>query len=326
MTMEPTPRASEALRPERAVPPLEVEGVTKVYPGGVQALRGVTFRIATGERACLLGPNGAGKTTLIRLLTGALRPTSGTVRVFGAGVEAPEFLEAKRRMGIVPQAPGMYRDLTVTEYLALVRRLYGRGETDVVVEAFGLGPYLGRRMAELSGGWQRRLSMAAAVLSGPEVLLLDEPTVGLDPLAVREVHAFLRAMMQGRTVLLCTHNLDEAEALCDSAIMLRGGRVLLHERIETLRQRARPAVLLRAPGGLERLLAALHTLGREALPESDGVRVPVSLPERDVPVLLQALLAAGVSVYEARLLTPRLEELFVDIVGGGESGGGSAHA
>ncbi len=300
-------------RPEVGVAPLEVQGVTKVYPGGVRALHGVSFRIAPGERVCLLGPNGAGKTTLIRLLTGALRPTEGSVYLFGAGEEAEGFLDARRRMGVVPQAPGMYRDLTVAEYLELAQRLHGRGDVRAVVESFGLGPYLPRRMAELSGGWQRRMSIAAAVLSEPEVLLLDEPTVGLDPLAVREVHALLRTVMRGRTALLCTHNLAEAEALCDSALFLRGGQVLLHERLETLRQRVRPAVRLQAAEGPERLLAAL---GREGVRDGDAVRVPVTRPEEEVPALLRALLGQGLSIYRAELLTPRLEDLFVDIVGG----------
>ena len=303
-----------------AVAPLEVQGVTKVYPGGVQALDGVSFRIAPGERVCLLGPNGAGKTTLIRLLTGALRPTEGRVYLFGAVEEAEGFLAARRRMGVVPQAPGMYRDLTVAEYLELAQRLHGRGDVRAAVESFGLGPYLTRRMADLSGGWQRRMSIAAAVLSEPEVLLLDEPTVGLDPLAVREVHAHLRTVMRERTVLLCTHNLAEAEALCDSALILRGGRVLLHERIETLRQRVRPSVLIQAAEGPERLLTTLTlTLRREALREGDTVRVAVTRPQEEVPALLRVLLGHGLSIYRAELLTPRLENLFVDIVGGDDA-------
>jgi ABC-2 type transport system ATP-binding protein len=308
-------------RPERTmVAPLEVQGVTKVYPGGVRALQGVSFRIAQGERVCLLGPNGAGKTTLIRLLTGALRPTEGRISLFGTGEDEVGFLAARRRMGIVPQGPGMYRDLTVADYLELVQRLYGRGEVRTVVEAFGLGPYLTRRMADLSGGWQRRLSMAAAVLSEPEVLLLDEPTVGLDPLAVRDVHALLRTMMRGRTVLLCTHNLAEAEALCDSALFLRAGRVLRHERLETLRQQVRPTVLLQAAEGPERLLATLRAvLGRDGVREGGAVRVSVTRPADEVPALLRALLGAGLSVYRSEPVTPRLEELFVDIVGGDDA-------
>jgi ABC-2 type transport system ATP-binding protein len=299
--------------------PLEVSEVTKVYPGGVRALEQVSFRIAPGERACLLGPNGAGKTTLIRLLTGALRPTGGRVRLFGLGVEDADFLQAKRRVGIVPQSPGMYRDLSVEDYLRLVRDLYGAGDIAEVVEAFGLKPYRERRMAELSGGMQRRLSMVAALVSSPQVLLLDEPTVGLDPVATREVHAFLRQAMAGRTVLLCTHNLAEAEALCESAVILRQGRVLLHERIDTLRRRIQPVLVLRAAEGPARLAEALGAQGSPVLREEDAVHVPVTDPVSEAPALLRRLLASGVNVYECRVVMPSLEDLFLDVVGAADA-------
>ncbi|WP_224240246.1 ABC transporter ATP-binding protein [Hyalangium gracile] len=306
---------------EWAGPPLEVTNVIKDYPGKVRALDGVSFRIAPGERACLLGPNGAGKTTLIRLLTGALSPSYGQVRLFGLGADNEAFLQARRRVGIVPQLPGMYRDFTVEQYLQLARELHGRGDIAEVVEGFGLGPYTHRPMAELSGGTQRRLCLAAALLGSPEVLLLDEPTVGLDPVAMRDVHAFLRRVMPGRTVLLCTHNLAEAEALCDSAIILRQGRVVLHERISALRQRVPSMVVLRAAQGPERLLEALARLGTSGRREEDGVLVPTPEPTTQAPELLRRLLAAGVDVYECRAVTPSLEQLFLDVVGARELGG-----
>jgi ABC-2 type transport system ATP-binding protein len=300
---------------DQADPPLEVTNVIKDYPGKVRALDGVSFRIAAGERACLLGPNGAGKTTLIRLLTGALSPSYGQVRLFGLAVEDEAFLQARRRVGIVPQLPGMYRDLLVSDYLQLVRDLYGRGDIAEMVEGFGLGPYTRRPMAELSGGTQRRLSLAAALLGSPEVLLLDEPTVGLDPVSMRDVHAFLRQVIPGRTVLLCTHNLAEAEALCESAIILRQGKVVLHERISHLRQRIPAMLSLRATQGPERLLAALAELGSAGRRDEEAVLVSMPEPTTQAPELLRRLLALGVDVYECRLVMPSLEQLFLDIVG-----------
>jgi ABC-2 type transport system ATP-binding protein len=301
--------------PDWVDPPLEVTNVIKDYPGNVRALDQVSFRITPGERVCLLGPNGAGKTTLIRLLTGALSPSYGEVRLFGLGAESEAFLQARRRVGIVPQLPGMYRDLVVSDYLQMVKELYGQGDIAEVVESFGLGPYTRRPMAELSGGTQRRMTLAAALLGSPEVLLLDEPTVGLDPVSMRDVHAFLRRIMPGRTVLLCTHNLAEAEALCESAIILRQGRVVLHERISALRQRAPALLALRAAQGPERLLAALRELGTPGRQEEDTVLVPAPEPATRAPELLRRLLASGVDVYECRIVTPSLEQLFLDIVG-----------
>jgi ABC-2 type transport system ATP-binding protein len=298
--------------------PIEVAEVSKHFPGGVQALNQAGFTIALGERACLLGPNGAGKTTLIRLLTGALQPTSGTARIYGAAAHEPAFLAAKRRVGIVPQGPGMYRDITVAEYLRFVQQLYGHGDVAEVVAAFGLSAYQERPMAQLSGGYQRRLALAAALLPAPDLLLLDEPTVGLDPVAAREVHDYLRTMMAGRTTLLCTHNLAEAEALCETVIILRGGRVLLHESIAKLRQRAQPQVVLAAVEGSDRLVAALQQLRQPATLIDGEVRLSLDDPRRAVPDLLRALLAANINVYECHTLTPSLEDVFLEIVGGSD--------
>ncbi len=296
--------------------PLDIDSVHKVFPGGVHALRGASFRIAQGERACLLGPNGAGKTTLIRLLTGALKPTRGSIRLFGANASDPGFLDARRRTGIVPQSPGMYRDLRCAEYLALVRELYGHGEIDKVVQAFDLRSFIDRPMATLSGGQQRRLSMAAAVLPEPDLLLLDEPTAGLDPVATREVHTWLSTLMKGRTVLLCTHNLAEAEKLCETVVILRAGEVLVHTPIEQLRGRAHTHVVLRASEGAGRVSEAVRTLGHTPEVVEGEVRIAVSDPAVEIPPLLRELLGRGLSIYEARVVAPNLEDLFLDVVGG----------
>jgi ABC-2 type transport system ATP-binding protein len=290
-----------------AFAPLEVVHLGKVYRGGVVALRDATFRIRAGERACLLGPNGAGKTTLIRLLTGGLRPSAGAARLFGKEVGAPGFLEAKRRVGIVPQLPGMYRDLRCREYLDLGRALYGRGSPDEVIAAFGLQDFADRPMASLSSGQQRRLCLAAAVMPGPELLLLDEPTAGLDPVATREVHTWLRQTMRGRTVLLCTHNLDEAESLCESVVILRAGEVLLYDSIQALRARVTPTVTLAALQGAERLAVALTERGHSPRVEDGEVRLALADPRTEIPPLLRELLAAGLDVYESRVSQPRLD-------------------
>ena len=295
--------------------PLEVSRIRKVYRGGVVALRDATFRIRAGERACLLGPNGAGKTTLIRLLTGGLRPTSGTARLFGREAGTAGFLDAKRRVGIVPQLPGMYRDLRCREYLELGRALYGRGDLEKLIADFGLADFIDRPMATLSGGQQRRLCLAAAVMPEPELLLLDEPSAGLDPLATREVHTRLREMMRGRTVLLCTHNLVEAEALCESVVILRAGEVLLHDSIEALRARFSSTVTLAAAQGREPLARALAARGHSPVIEDGGVRIALADPRTQIPPLLRELLSAGLDVYESRVVQPPLEDLFLEIVG-----------
>ncbi len=220
--------------------------------------------------------------------------------------------------GIVPQLPGMYRDMTAREWLLFVRALYDRGQPEEVAAMLGLTEFLGRRMADLSGGVQRRLSLAAALLPEPELLLLDEPTVGLDPVAAREVRGWLHQAMQGRTVLMCTHNLAEAEELCQEVIILRGGRVLLDAPIAKLRERTAPRLALACLQGAAALSTALRALGHCDFQVVDA-EVLISLPadasaERAAPDLLRALLAAGIDVHSCRLVRPSLEDLFLDVL------------
>jgi ABC-2 type transport system ATP-binding protein len=264
-----------------------------------------------------LGPNGAGKSTSIRLLQGALQPTAGSVALLGAPVGSAAYWDARRRTGIVPQGPGMYRDVTVREYLTLARRLYDAGDVDAALTQLALEEHAQKTLLQLSGGLQRRVSLAAALLPSPDVLLLDEPTVGLDPVAAHEVHGALRRAMEGRTVLLCTHNLAEAEALCDDVIILRTGRVLVHESLTALRRRAAPRLVLRARQGRDTLVEALRAHGLEGRTTdagSDAVSVALPEPEVEAPALLRTLLGAGLDVYECRAARATLEELFLDAV------------
>jgi ABC-2 type transport system ATP-binding protein len=297
---------------------LAFERVSKRYRKGTLALDQVSWSIAAGSRTCLLGPNGAGKSTAIRLLQGAIAPTGGRVSLLGAPVGGPGYLAARRRTGLVPQGPGMYADLTTGEYLTLARRLYGRGSIDRVTEAFELARYWNTRMAELSGGFQRRAVLAAALLAEPDLLLLDEPTVGLDPLAAHDVHEYLRAAMEGRTTLLCTHNLVEAEALCDQVIILREGRVLVQDALQSLRGRMQAQLELAARQGAAALLAALQARGMQAHPSGqDGsVRVGVGDVQAEAPALLRGLLADGLDVYECRKVEVTLETVFLELVRG----------
>ena len=168
-------------------------------------------------------------------------------------------------------------------------------------------------LAALSGGFRRRLLLAAALLSEPEILLLDEPTVGLDPVAAHEVHELLSTAMKGRTTLLCTHNLAEAEALCDDVVILRGGTVLLHEGLVALRGRVAPRLRLRARQGAAPLVAALRRRGLAAEVELDAVIVNVD-GRLAAPDLLRDLLGQGIDVYESVPLEPSLEQLFLDVV------------
>jgi ABC-2 type transport system ATP-binding protein len=295
-------------------PAIELRDVSKLYPGPVKALDSVSIHVDEGEHCCLLGPNGAGKTTIIRLLQGALAPTEGELRILGADVRGRSILDVKKRVGIVPQNPGMYPDLTVREYLQFVAALYGAGEVVKTARRYALEEYIDRPLSTLSGGYQRRLLVAAAVASGPSLLLLDEPTVGLDPMAAAETRGLLRDAMQGRTVFMSTHNLAEAEELCDTVIILRRGHVLIHERIEELRRQIAPRIHLAAQQGPDVLARALGALSLSSAPNEHGVWVSLERAQESIPDLLRGLLGQGVDVYECRLVPPTLEDLFVEVV------------
>src|SRR5438309_1770889 len=213
--------------------------VTKRFSTGSLALADATFEVAEGAHACLFGPNGSGKTTAVRMLQGDLRPTGGSVLLLGVQVGSPSYRNTRRRMGILPQVPGMYPDLTTGEYLALAARLYGV-PPERAVTAYGLSEYLQARMTQLSGGLQRRLALAAAVVASPDVLVLDSPTAGLDPVSAQDLQGYLRTAMRGRTTLLCTHNAAEARELCDEFIVLRAGRVAAQASLADLERRRRP--------------------------------------------------------------------------------------
>src|SRR5436190_12769014 len=313
--------ADVAASPGAATVALGFEQVTKRFGRDFLALDGVSWSLRRGARACLLGPNGAGKSTCIRLLEGALQPTTGRVSLLDIPVGSAEYVAARRCTGVMPQNPGMYRQVTVGEYLELARRLYGRGDIGAMLERFGLVRQRETMLAHLSGGYQRRVSLAAALLAEPDVLLLDEPTVGLDPVAAHAVHAALREAMVGRTTLLCTHNLAEAEALCDEVVILRRGKVLLHAPVAALRQRMTPHLRLAARQGATPLLAALaargapgrmaeHERARFGNVRAGSVLVPLAHPEDEAPALLRGLLADGLDVYACEPVEATLEEVF----------------
>ncbi len=283
--------------------------VTKRFPDGTLGLADATWFVAEGSRACLLGPPGSGKTTAIRLLQAALRPTGGSVLLLGFPVDGPAYRKVRNRLGIVPQGPGMYPDLTAGEYLALAAQLYD-ARPDRAVEALDLAEYLHTRMTYLSINFQRRLALAAALVADPDVLLLDEPTAGLDPVAARDLQHYLKEAMHGRTTLLCTHSEAEAEELCDEVITLRAGRVVAQGTWEDLRRRSRPRLQVAARQGVDRLLSELALLGYRAEPSENTVLVELTNLQQDAPMLLRRLIEAGVEVYQCAPVRASVEGVF----------------
>ena len=227
--MHPPTSAPSAPEDSASGPPaISVRGLVKTF-GGVTALHGITLEVPPGQVLGLLGPNGAGKTTLIRILLGLTRPTSGEARLLG---EAAGSREVLTRVGYMPQDLAVYLDLTVEENVALFGRLYGvtggrlRAREAEVLSLVQLSERRRSLVSELSGGMRRRVSLAAALLADPDLLLLDEPTVGVDPELRFEFWEFFHRLTRGgKTVVLTTHYLEEANR-ADSVVFLNAGRVL----------------------------------------------------------------------------------------------------
>jgi len=217
---------------------IEVRGLTKRYRD-VVAVEDLSFTVGKGEIVGLLGPNGAGKTTTMRVLTGFLPATSGTARIAGFDVfESP--LEVKRRVGYLPETPPLYDPMTVREYLRFVcdlkalPRRSAAGEVERVAVRTGVTDVLDRLAGSLSKGYRQRVGLAQALLGDPEVLVLDEPTVGLDPLQIREVRELIRSFAGRHTVLLSTHILPEVAMTCQKVLVLNGGRLIDHDTLDGL--------------------------------------------------------------------------------------------
>jgi ABC-2 type transport system ATP-binding protein len=217
---------------------IDVQNVSKAY-GPVQALDGVSFHVGAGEIIGLLGPNGAGKTTMMKILTGYLQPDEGQVRVDELDV-LTDTLQVQRRIGYLPENAPLYPEMTVQSYLKMIADLRQVPEDSQLsllaeaVRATSLEDHLVRPIGQLSKGYRQRVGLAQAILHQPKLLILDEPTVGLDPTQIVEVRELIRRLAHESTVLLSTHILSEVEATCDRVIILLNGQVRADARLADL--------------------------------------------------------------------------------------------
>jgi ABC-type multidrug transport system ATPase subunit len=233
--------ASETLLDVALCAAIEVRSLTKRYRNGVTGNDRISLSVAPGMVLGVLGPNGAGKTTLVRQVTGELDPTDGDVRVMGIDV-LHDHTRARALMGVVPQEALPYDHLTPRQHLEFFARLRGlsrgaaRRRAAEIIDALALGPHVRKMSRELSGGLKRKLLVGNAIVGDPPVLVLDEPTTGLDPHARREVWAVLRALRsRSRTIVITTHYMEEAEELCDEVVLISAGRIRARGTVEDLR-------------------------------------------------------------------------------------------
>jgi len=296
------------------IPAITIDQVHKSF-GAFEALKGIDLIIEQGEFFALLGPNGAGKSTLINLLAGLLRPTGGRLGVMGHDVQS-EYRQARKALGVVPQELVFDPFFTVREMLRFQAGYFGRGRendawVDEVIESLGLADKAHTNMRRLSGGMKRRALIAQALAHKPPVLVLDEPTAGVDVELRQMLWDFIRRLnREGMTIILTTHYLEEAETLCSRVAMLKQGRVVALDSTHNLLNRL-PGKQLRLRLDPARLPESLAPLLRSG----DGDRFTLALNDvADLETVLGALRLEGIKVEDLELLEADLEDVFMEIV------------
>jgi ABC-2 type transport system ATP-binding protein len=303
---------------------IEVDGLTKTYPGGVEAVRGIDFTVFPGEVFGLLGPNGAGKSTTIGMLTTTIIPTGGSARLAGYDV-VQQPLQARGVSSVVFQEAVVDRGLSGRRNLDLHAKLWSvngtdaRTRTDELVEAFGLAEVIGRRVESYSGGQVRRLEIARALISEPEVLFLDEPTVGLDTRIRYEMLDLIAGLRErnAMTTLLTTHYLDEAERLCDRIAIVHLGRIVaLDTPANLLGTLGCEIVEVRVDGDPQRAIDGLRShgvAGDDAF--TVGATLTVPLHDRAANEVLHHLTDMQVSTSAVTTRQPTLDDVYLQLTG-----------
>ncbi len=299
---------------------IEVEGLTKDY-GARRAVDHITFNARSGEVLGFLGPNGAGKTTTMRILTGYMPPTAGVVKVGGFDV-VDQSIEVRRRVGYLPETVPLYTDMTVFDYLKFMADLRhlpnAEDRVDDVLEVVHMESRSGGYIGNLSKGMRQRIGLAQALLHKPEVLILDEPTIGLDPAQIIEVRSLIRDIGRERTVLLSTHILSEAQQLCDRVLIINKGHIVAEDSPERLRARLAGAqrVALRVQGdtdGMDAVLKAVPGVLSVADQMDGTVELEVQ-PGRDIRAdVARAVVTAGIDLLELRPVGLSLEDIFMQL-------------
>ena len=301
---------------------IDTKGLTRRFDD-ITAVDELTLEVHAGEVLGFLGHNGAGKTTTVRLLNGVLSPTSGEARVLGLN-PAADGPELRARTGVLTETPAVDERLTGYENLSIFGALYRVPEADLpgrideLLALFQLEDRAHDRVSEYSKGMKQKLALARALIHEPKVLFLDEPTAGLDPVITRQVHDLIREQSRAgdRTVFLCTHNLDEAQRLCDRVALLQNGRMIALGSPAELAREIWPGVHLEietAQGGEEKLRNALQKF--EGLSNIQSTQEPgvlsVSLDDRErIPNLVAHLVGEGVLIFNLTRQEPTLEDVY----------------
>ena len=301
---------------------IEISKLTKRY-GATTAINNLNFSVKKGEIVGFLGPNGAGKTTTMKIITGFMAPTSGSVRVAGFDVfENP--IEVKKRIGYLPETPPVYTDMLVRDYLEYVAKLKGLSGSAInagvknAIEKANLGQVEKRLIGNLSKGFRQRVGIAQALVHNPDVLILDEPTVGLDPKQVIEIRNLIKELAGNHTVILSTHILPEVSATCQRIIIINRGEIAAEDTFEGLSRgmsgTRRFFIKVRRKDGFEANVKKINGVKSVKL-ASDGKSYEVELDKSDDSneLLAESVVKSGAGLLEFRSMDVSLEDIFLKL-------------
>jgi ABC-2 type transport system ATP-binding protein len=301
---------------------IEVEGLSKRY-GPIEAIRNLNFRVEKGDVMGFLGPNGAGKTTTMRILTGYMPPSEGKARVAGFDV-VEESLEVRRHVGYLPETVPLYPDMTVGGYVHYIAALRGVPElasrVEDVLKTVGMYERRDSLIRSISKGMRQRVGLAQAIVHEPDVLILDEPTIGLDPLQTLEVRDMVRGLGKEHSVLFSTHILSEAEQVCDRVIIIDKGQIVAMDTPQTLRERLQKGgrLLVRigkapSPDEVRKVLGAVVGVnGVSVYADGYAIEARESIDVR--ARVAAAVVGANWELLELRPLAMSLEEIFLELM------------
>ena len=298
---------------------IEVSNVSRIF-GTFRAVNDVSFSIPTGQIVGLLGPTGAGKTTTMRMITGFLKPTSGTIKIDGTDItENP--VESKQKIGYMPESAPLYGDMIVDDYLRYIARMQQQDENvkvPLLCKECGLEEVMHKNIGELSRGYRQRVGLAHALMNDPEILILDEPTSGLDPNQVEDVRALIKEIGKTRTVIISTHILSEVEMLCSRVIIISGGKLVADSPTDQLRTRYGNAAVVRVNANateaqLSESLKGIEGIQSLSFEKSETGATALIAIQGDLeirPAVAKAVLSSGYDLYELSLQRNSLEDVF----------------
>ena len=301
---------------------IKVESLFKKYDNNV-VLDNISFNIPKGETVGFLGNNGAGKSTTMNIITGYLAPDAGTVEVDGYNISVKP-LEVKKRVGYTPENPPIYNELTTEEYLRFVCGLKNVAKNQIsdqieyAISTLRLEEMRKRLIGHLSRGYKQRVGLAQALLGQPEVLILDEPTVGLDPTQIIDIRNTIRALSGKHTIVLSSHILHEVADICTRIIMINGGKIVVNDSLENLLNRAgNKKILIKAAAGEEAVLSALKNAAGISVQKSkydekeNFTEVTADIASGAEQNAAAAVVNAGIGLIELKDIRPSLEEIFL---------------